>query len=91
MFGVVFLVSGMAFKFGAVPFHMWIPDVYQGAPTAVTLLIAGAPKLAAFAITIRLLVEGMSGLAQDWQQMLIVLSVASMALGNIAAIAQSIL
>ena len=88
-FGIVFIVAGLAFKLGAVPFHMWIPDVYQGAPTAVTLLIAGAPKLAAFAITIRLLVEGMSGLAQDWQQMLIVLSVASMALGNIAAIAQS--
>ena len=87
--GIVFIVAGLAFKLGAVPFHMWIPDVYQGAPTAVTLLIAGAPKLAAFAITIRLLVEGMSGLAQDWQQMLIVLSVASMALGNIAAIAQS--
>jgi len=72
-----------------VPFHMWIPDVYQGAPTAVTVLVAGAPKLAAFAITIRLLVEGMSGLAVDWQQMLIVLAVASMALGNLAAIAQS--
>ncbi|MFT3955215.1 MAG: NADH-quinone oxidoreductase subunit NuoN [Piscinibacter sp.] len=87
--GVVFIVSGLAFKLGAVPFHMWIPDVYQGAPTAVTLLIAGAPKLAAFAITIRLLVEGMVGIAQDWQQMLILLSVASMALGNLAAIAQT--
>ena len=87
--GVVFIVSGLAFKLGAVPFHMWIPDVYQGAPTAVTVLVAGAPKLAAFAITIRLLVEGMSGLAVDWQQMLIVLSVASMALGNVAAIAQT--
>lgn len=87
--GIVFVVAGLAFKLGAVPFHMWIPDVYQGAPTAVTLLIAGAPKLAAFAITIRLLVEGMSGLAQDWQQMLILLSVASMALGNVVAIAQS--
>jgi len=87
--GIVFVVAGLAFKLGAVPFHMWIPDVYQGAPTAVTLLIAGAPKLAAFAITIRLLVEGMSGIAQDWQQMLILLSVASMALGNVAAIAQS--
>ena len=87
--GVVFIVSGLAFKLGAVPFHMWVPDVYQGAPTAVTLLIAGAPKLAAFAITIRLLVEGMLGLAVDWQQMLVVMSVASMALGNIVAIAQS--
>jgi NADH-quinone oxidoreductase subunit N len=68
---------------------MWVPDVYQGAPTAVTLLVAGAPKLAAFAITFRLLVEGLSGLAVDWQQMLVVLSVASIALGNLAAIAQS--
>jgi NADH-quinone oxidoreductase subunit N len=68
---------------------MWVPDVYQGAPTAVTLMIAGAPKLAAFAITISLLVEGMIGLALDWQQMLIVLSVASMVIGNVAAIAQS--
>ena len=89
VFGVVFIVAGLAFKLGAVPFHMWIPDVYVGAPTAVTLLIAGAPKLAAFAITFRLLVEGMSGVAADWQQMLILLSVASMLLGNLAAIAQS--
>lgn len=89
IFGMVFVVSGLAFKLGAVPFHMWVPDVYQGAPTAVTLLIGGAPKLAAFAITVRLLVEGMLGLAVDWQQMLIVLSVASMALGNLVAIAQS--
>ena len=89
VFGVVFVVAGLAFKLGAVPFHMWVPDVYQGAPTAVTLLIGGAPKFAAFAITIRLLVEGMLGLAVDWQQMLIVLAVGSLALGNIAAIAQS--
>jgi NADH-quinone oxidoreductase subunit N len=89
VFGVVFVVAGLAFKLGVVPFHMWVPDVYQGAPTAVTLLIAGAPKLAAFAITIRLLVEGMSGIADHWQQMLVVLSVGSMALGNLAAIAQS--
>ncbi len=88
-FGLVFVVAGLAFKLGAVPFHMWVPDVYQGAPTAVTLLVAGAPKLAAFAITFRLLVEGLSGLAVDWQQMLVVLSVGSMALGNLAAIAQS--
>ena len=87
--GVVFVVSGLAFKLGAVPFHMWVPDVYQGAPTAVTLLIGGAPKLAAFAITIRLLVEGMLGLAVDWQQMFIVLAVASLAVGNLAAIAQT--
>ena len=88
-FGVVFVVAGLAFKLGVVPFHMWVPDVYQGAPTAVTLLIGGAPKLAAFAITIRLLVDGMSGLAVDWQQMLIVLAVASLLVGNLAAIAQS--
>ncbi|EWS55058.1 NADH-quinone oxidoreductase subunit NuoN [Methylibium sp. T29] len=89
VFGVVFVVAGLGFKLGVVPFHMWVPDVYQGAPTAITLMIAGAPKLAAFAITIRLLVEGMIGLALDWQQMLIVLSVASMVIGNVAAIAQS--
>ena len=87
--GIVFVVAGLGFKLGAVPFHMWVPDVYQGAPTAITLLIGGAPKLAAFAITIRLLVEGMLGLAVDWQQMLIVLSVGSMLLGNLAAIAQT--
>ena len=87
--GTVFVVAGLAFKLGVVPFHMWVPDVYHGAPTAVTLLIAGAPKFAAFGITIRLLVEGMSGLAPDWQQMLIVLAVGSMLIGNVVAIAQS--
>ena len=86
---VVFIVAGLGFKLGAVPFHMWVPDVYQGAPTAVTLLIGAAPKLAAFAITIRLLVEGMIGRAADWQQMLVVLAVGSMALGNLVAIAQT--
>jgi NADH-quinone oxidoreductase subunit N len=85
----VFVVAGLAFKLGVVPFHMWIPDVYHGAPTAVTLVIGSGPKLAAFAITIRLLVNGLLDLATDWQQMLMVLSVLSMALGNIAAIAQS--
>jgi NADH-quinone oxidoreductase subunit N len=89
IFGTVFVVAGLAFKLGAAPFHMWVPDVYQGAPTAVTLLIGAAPKLAAFAITVRLLVEGMSGLAVDWQQMLVVLSVMSLLIGNLAAIAQS--
>jgi NADH-quinone oxidoreductase subunit N len=89
VFGTVFVVAGLAFKLGAVPFHMWVPDVYHGAPTAVTLLIAGAPKLAAFAITVRLLVEGMSGLGADWQQMLIVLSIGSMLIGNVVAIAQT--
>ncbi|MBI5257343.1 MAG: NADH-quinone oxidoreductase subunit NuoN [Burkholderiales bacterium] len=88
-FGLVFIVSGLAFKLGVVPFHMWVPDVYQGAPTAITLLIGGAPKFAAFAITIRLLVEGMLGLAVDWQQMLVVLAVASLVIGNLAAIAQT--
>ncbi len=89
VFGLVFVVAGLAFKLGVVPFHMWIPDVYQGAPTAVTLMIGGAPKLAAFAIFIRLLVEGMLPLAVDWQQMLMVLSIGSLLIGNVAAIAQT--
>ncbi|MEY4975390.1 MAG: NADH-quinone oxidoreductase subunit [Pseudomonadota bacterium] len=89
VFGLVFVVSGLAFKLGAAPFHMWIPDVYQGAPTAVTLMIGGAPKLAAFAIVIRLLVEGMLPLAFDWQQMLALLAIASLLVGNLAAIAQT--
>ena len=89
VFGLVFVVSGLAFKLGVVPFHMWVPDVYQGAPTSVTLMIAGAPKLAAFAICIRLLVEGMLPLAFDWQQMLLMLAVASLLVGNLAAIAQT--
>ena len=88
-FGLVFLVSGLAFKLGVVPFHMWIPDVYHGAPTSVTLFIGSAPKLAAFAIVMRLLVNGLITLAQDWQAMLIILSVLSMAIGNLAAIAQT--
>lgn len=89
VFGLVFIVAGLAFKLGAVPFHMWIPDVYQGAPTAVTLMIGAAPELAAFGIAIRLLVEGMMPLAIDWQQMLLVLSVGSLLVGNLAAIAQT--
>ncbi|MFZ3221187.1 MAG: NADH-quinone oxidoreductase subunit NuoN [Rhodoferax sp.] len=89
VFGLVFVVAGLAFKLGVVPFHMWIPDVYQGAPTGITLMIGGAPKLAAFAITIRLLVEGMLPLAIDWQQMLLVLAVGSLLIGNLAAIAQT--
>jgi NADH-quinone oxidoreductase subunit N len=89
VFGLVFVVCGLAFKLGVVPFHMWVPDVYQGAPTSVTLMIGGAPKLAAFAICIRLLVEGMLPLAADWQQMLVMLSVASLLVGNLAAIAQT--
>ena len=87
--GLVFIVAGLAFKFGAVPFHMWIPDVYQGAPTASTLMIGAAPKLAAFAMAIRLLVEGLLPLAFDWQQMLGLLAIASLLIGNLAAIAQT--
>ncbi|MBP7490325.1 NADH-quinone oxidoreductase subunit NuoN [Azospira sp. APE16] len=89
IFGLVFLVAGIAFKLGVVPFHMWIPDVYHGAPTPVTLFIASAPKLAAFAMVIRLLVNGLFFLAPDWQQMLMILAVLSMAIGNLAAIAQT--
>jgi NADH-quinone oxidoreductase subunit N len=89
VFGLVFIVAGLGFKLGVVPFHMWVPDVYQGAPTSITLMIGGAPKLAAFAITIRLLVEGMLPLAIDWQQMLAVLSIGSLLVGNLAAIAQT--
>jgi len=89
VFGLVFLVSGLAFKLGVVPFHMWIPDVYHGAPTSVTLFIGSAPKLAAFAIVMRLLVNGLITMAQDWQTMLIILAVLSMAIGNLAAIAQT--
>ncbi|WP_428852525.1 NADH-quinone oxidoreductase subunit NuoN [Imbroritus primus] len=89
VFGVVFVVAGLAFKLGAAPFHMWIPDIYQGSPTAVTLLIAGAPKLAAFALVLRLLVEGLLPLAFDWQNMLVILAVLSLAVGNLTAIAQT--
>ena len=89
VFGLVFIVAGLAFKLGAVPFHMWLPDVYQGAPTAVTLLIGGAPQLAAFAICMRLLVEGLLPLAFDWQQMLAVMAIGSLLVGNLAAIAQT--
>jgi NADH-quinone oxidoreductase subunit N len=89
VFGLVFIVAGLAFKLGAVPFHMWLPDVYQGAPTAVTLLIGGAPQLAGFAIVIRLLVEGMLPLAIDWQQMLALMAIGSLLIGNLAAVAQT--
>jgi NADH-quinone oxidoreductase subunit N len=89
VFGLVFLVSGIAFKLGVVPFHMWIPDVYQGAPTAVTLFIGSAPKIAAFAMALRLLVYGLFGLAVDWQKMLLIMAVLSIGLGNLAAIAQT--
>jgi NADH-quinone oxidoreductase subunit N len=102
LFGLVFAVAGIAFKLGVAPFHMWIPDVYHGAPTSVTLLVGTAPKLAAFAMAVRVLVNGTLGtgahtaisetqaiLAFNWQQMLVILSVLSMAIGNLAAIAQS--
>ncbi len=89
VFGLVFVVAGLAFKLGVVPFHMWVPDVVQGAPTAVTLLLGGAPKLATFAMVIRILVEGLPSMAFDWQQMLLVLAVLSLAVGNITAIAQT--
>jgi len=88
-FGLVFIMAGLAFKLGVVPFHMWVPDVYQGAPTAVTLLIAAAPKLAAFALLFRLLVNTLLPLFSDWQPMLIMLAVLSMVIGNVTAIAQT--
>ncbi|MBI3222234.1 MAG: NADH-quinone oxidoreductase subunit NuoN [Nitrosomonadales bacterium] len=89
VFGLVFVVAGLAFKLGVVPFHMWVPDVYHGAPTAMTMLIGSAPKLAAFAFVSRILVEGLQPLVQHWSGMLIILSIASMAIGNLSAIAQT--
>ena len=88
-FGLVFIVAGIGFKLGVVPFHMWIPDVYEGAPTAITLFIASAPKFAAYAMTIRLLVSGLIAFAEQWQLMLLILAVLSIGLGNLAAIAQT--
>ncbi|MFA5490639.1 MAG: NADH-quinone oxidoreductase subunit N, partial [Candidimonas sp.] len=89
VFGVVFIVSGLAFKLTAAPFHMWTPDVYTGAPTSVTLLVGSAPKLAAIAMTFRLLTEALHGIAVDWQPMLLILAVASLAIGNLTAIVQT--
>ena len=89
LLGIVFVIAGLAFKFGVVPFHMWAPDVYQGAPTPITLLISSAPELAVFAITFRILVEGLLPLAIDWQKILALLAVASLVLGNLTAIAQT--
>ncbi len=89
LFGMVFVLVGLGFKLGAVPFHMWIPDVYQGAPTSVTAFIGTAPKLAGFAMLIRLLVEGMDSQQASWGQILMVLGVLSLAIGNIVAIAQT--
>ncbi|MGH8250674.1 MAG: NADH-quinone oxidoreductase subunit NuoN [Steroidobacteraceae bacterium] len=89
LFGLAFVVVGVAFKFGAVPFHMWLPDVYHGSPTAVTLFVGSAPKIASFALAIRLLAEGLGGVVDAWQDMLIVLATLSMIVGNVVAIAQS--
>ena len=89
IFALSFIVVGVAFKFGAIPFHMWVPDVYQGAPTAITLFISTAPKFAAFVMAIRLLSDGLQELAMDWQRMLMILAVLSLIFGNVIAIAQS--
>jgi NADH-quinone oxidoreductase subunit N len=89
LFGISFIIVGVGFKFGAVPFHMWIPDVYEGSPTCVTLFVGAAPKIAAFALTMRLLTEGLASAQPDWSQMLIVLSVLSLIIGNVVAIAQT--
>jgi len=88
LFGLVFLVAGVSFKLGVVPFHMWVPDVYQGAPAAVTLIVSSAPKIAALAFALRLLVGGLSGLAEHWQTMLMLVAAVSIVLGNVAALAQ---
>ena len=87
--GLVFIVAGLAFKLGAVPFHMWIPDVYHGSPTAVTLFIGSVTKLSAFALVVRLLIQGLQGMVADWQGMLIIMAVLSLIIGNITAIAQT--
>ncbi len=89
LFAMGFIIVGLAFKLGAVPFHMWVPDVYQGAPTSVTLFISTIPKIATFAMIMRLLVDGLGGLVDSWQQILIVLAILSMGLGNVVAIAQT--
>ncbi len=89
LFGLVFVVSAIAFKLGAVPYHMWVPDVYDGAPTAVTLFVGTAPEFAAFAFAMRLLVGTLSAFASEWQGMLLVLSLLSMLFGNVVAIAQT--
>jgi len=89
VFGLVFVVIGLAFKFGAVPFHMWVPDVYHGAPTPVALFLGSVPKIAAFALAMRILVDGLAPLHADWQGMLVILAILSMGLGNVIAIAQT--
>ncbi len=89
IFGLTFVIVGIAFKFGAVPFHMWVPDVYHGAPTPVTLFIGAAPKIASFVLAIRVLAEGLDAMVASWQSMLIAISVLSMIIGNVVAIAQT--
>ncbi|MGQ9659075.1 MAG: NADH-quinone oxidoreductase subunit NuoN, partial [Thermochromatium sp.] len=89
VFGIAFLVIGVGFKFGTVPFHMWVPDVYEGGPTPAVLILGSAPKIAAFALAVRMLVDGLHGMHPDWQGMLVILAVLSMGLGNLVAIAQS--
>src|SRR5260364_246855 len=89
LFGVVFVIAGVAFKLGVAPFHMWIPDIYQGAPTALTLLIGGAPKAAAFAWSLRILASGLLPLAEDWQRMLLIFAALSFVIGNLAGLMQS--
>lgn len=89
VFGLVFMVAGLCFKLGAVPFHMWVPDVYQGAPTAITMMVGAAPKLAAFVFFVRILAQGLGAMLPNWQGMLMIVAVLSMAIGNITAIAQT--
>ena len=89
LLALVFVVVGLTFKLGAVPFHMWVPDVYHGAPTAVTLWVGTAPKIAAFALLMRMLVDGLAPLHPDWQSLLTILAVLSLAIGNVVAIAQT--
>ncbi|HWK74363.1 MAG TPA: NADH-quinone oxidoreductase subunit N, partial [Povalibacter sp.] len=89
VFGLAFIIAGVAFKFGAVPFHMWVPDVYHGAPTPVTLFVGSAPKIGSFILAIRVLAEGLDAMVASWQGMLIALSVLSMIIGNVVAISQT--
>jgi NADH-quinone oxidoreductase subunit N len=89
VFALAFVVVGLAFKLGAVPFHLWVPDVYHGAPTATLLFVGSAPKIAAFALVVRLLVDGLGGLHADWHVMLVMLAVLSLTIGNVVAIAQA--
>ena len=87
--GLVFMVAGLAFKLGAVPFQMWVPDVYEGSPSSIAMLISSVPKLAAFAITVRLLGDGLQSMMVDWKQMMLIMAILSIGIGNITAIAQT--